>query len=96
MVDEERMPEQTDNFVQISYSHAQPPSRLWQARIDPSIVKKWFGSDPNGNVLVAELDVRVEGSFRVRFANSDASAFTAKGISQEIEIQKKLVFTDVF
>jgi uncharacterized protein YndB with AHSA1/START domain len=85
--------EQLNNSVKISWFYVEPPSKLWQAWTDPSAVKLWFGSDPNGKVLDAELDVRVDGPFRVTFANSDGTKFTAKGKYTEVEIHKSLVFT---
>ena len=79
--------------VQISWNFSHPPARVWQAWTDPSIAKLWFGSDPNGKVLDANFDVRVDGSFSVTFANSDGSEFTCQGIYKEIEVNSRLVFT---
>jgi uncharacterized protein YndB with AHSA1/START domain len=87
------MQEESNDFVKISHFYSQPPSRLWQAWTDPAVIKKWFGSDPNGTVLEADTDVRVNGFFRVRFANSDGSQFTARGNYSEVELNKRLVFT---
>jgi len=56
-------------------------------------VKLWFGSDPNGKVLAAKLDVQVNGSFSVTFANSDGTEFTAQGIYKEVHEPNRLVFT---
>ncbi|MFN8412355.1 MAG: SRPBCC family protein [Anaerolineales bacterium] len=87
------MQENFDNTIQIIHKFSQPPSKLWQAWTDPSIVKKWFGSDPEGTVLEAQLDVRLGGSFKVHFANSNGSEFTAKGNYNVVELNKKLEFT---
>jgi len=87
------MQETSDNFVQLSYTYSYPPSKLWQAWTHPSIVKMWFGSDPDGTVLEAELDVHVNGSFKVRFANSDGTEHTATGVYNEVEPNKRLAFT---
>lgn len=82
-----------DNFVEISYFYSHPPSKLWEAWTNPLIVKLWFGSDPNGTVLDAMLDVQINGSFKVKFANVDGTTYTAQGIYKEVELNKKLVFT---
>ncbi|MBC7878318.1 MAG: SRPBCC domain-containing protein [Anaerolineales bacterium] len=87
------MQKQLNSSVQISWFYTQSPSKLWQAWTDPSAVKLWFGSDPNGKVLDANLDVSVDGFFRVTFANSDGAEFTCKGKYKEIELNKMLVFT---
>ena len=79
--------------IQISWNFPHPPEKLWQAWTYPAITKLWFGSDPNGKVLDAKMDVRINGSFSVTFANSDGTEFTAQGIYKEIDEPKRLVFT---
>jgi len=79
--------------VQISWNFSHPPSKVWQAWIDPAIVKLWFGSDPDGKVLDARFDVQINGAFSVTFINSDGTEFTCRGIYKEIDPPKRLVFT---
>ena len=79
--------------IQIEWKFAHPPATVWQAWTDPSIAKLWFGSDPNGKVLEAKFDVRVDGAFSVTFVNSDGSEFTCHGIYEEIDPLNRLVFT---
>lgn len=82
-----------NHSIQITWKFPHPPAKLWQAWTDPAIAKLWFGSDPNGKGLEAKMDVRVNGSFSVTFANSDGSEFTCQGIYKEIEPYTRLVFT---
>ena len=79
--------------IQISWNFSHPPAKLWQAWTDPAIAKLWFGSDPNGKVLNAKFDVRVNGTFSVTFANSDGTEFTCQGQYKEIILNQRLVFT---
>ena len=37
--------------------------KVWEAWTEPDIIMKWFGSDPNGEVLSAKLDVRPRRTF---------------------------------
>jgi len=87
------MQTESTQSVRISWHFSHPLAKICRAWTDPSIVKLWFGSDPNGKVLDANLDVRVGGSFSVTFANSDGTEFTAQGIYKEIAEPKRLVFT---
>ncbi|HMV96741.1 MAG TPA: SRPBCC domain-containing protein, partial [Anaerolineales bacterium] len=80
-------------FIPFSWEFTHPPVNVWQAWTDSSIVKLWFGSDPNGEVLDAKLDVQVNGSFSVAFANSDGTEFTAQGMYKEVNEPNRLVFT---
>lgn len=72
---------------------AAPPAQLWQAWTDPERIRLWFGSDPNGVVTQAQLDVRVGGTFEVTFANSDMSEYTCFGTYQEVDPHRKLSFS---
>lgn len=81
------------NSIKIERRFSATPQKVWQAWTDPQIVKLWFGSDPNGTVSDAALDVRLGGSFAVTFANSNGDEYTAQGIYQEVELDKKLTFT---
>lgn len=87
------MQNQTNNTLKISHYFTQPPEKVWQAWTDPAIVKRWFGSDPNGTVLDATLDVRLGGTFEVTFQNADGTQFTSIGKYKEIEPYQKLVFS---
>ena len=87
------MQNQTNPAVKIQKHFAEPPREVWRAWTDAEIVKLWFGSDPNGEVLRAFLDVRPGGSFEITFANADKTTFTCFGKYQEITLYQKLVFT---
>lgn len=67
--------------------------KVWEAWTEPSLIMKWFGSDPKGKGLSAKLDVRPGGSFEVTFKDSDQTEHTCNGIYTEIEKLSKLTFT---
>jgi uncharacterized protein YndB with AHSA1/START domain len=67
--------------------------KVWEAWTNPSFIMNWFGSDPNGIVLKAELDVRPGGYFEVTFQDSDQTVHTCSGIYQEVHALIKLSFT---
>jgi uncharacterized protein YndB with AHSA1/START domain len=87
------MQSQTNSSIRISRSFSASPQEVWQAWTDPRLVKSWFGSDPNGKVLDASLDVRPGGTFEVTFRNSDDTQFTCAGTYKEIKKYQRLVFT---
>lgn len=70
-----------------------PVEKVWAAWTDPVVIMQWFGSDPNGEVLSAETDLRPGGNFEVTFKDSDQTEHTCSGIYKEIEPLKKLTFT---
>jgi uncharacterized protein YndB with AHSA1/START domain len=90
---ENEMSVQPTSRIRIARYFDVPAVRLWQAWSDPELVRLWFGSDPNGVVIRARLDVQVGGKFEVTFANSDMTEYTCYGIYQEVEHNSKLLFT---
>ena len=67
--------------------------KVWEAWTNPIQLMKWFGSDPKGKVLKAELDVRPRGYFEVTFQDSDLTEHTCSGIYTDVHTLNKLAFT---
>ena len=88
-----RTGDDSDRSVKILWHFSQSPMRVWQAWTDAEMIKQWFGSDPQGLVLWAHVDLRVGGCFEVTFINSDNSKYTCTGSYKEIDIYRKLTFT---
>ncbi|MFL5808121.1 MAG: SRPBCC domain-containing protein [Flavisolibacter sp.] len=79
--------------INIQYLFNASPQIIWTAWTDPAFIIQWFGSDPNGKGLSAQLDVRPGGSFKVSFADADGSVHTCSGIYVEVHKPNKLSFT---
>lgn len=54
---------------------------------------RWFGPAGTQRVLLAETDVRVGGAYQVGFVTEDGAEHYASGLYQEVEPQRRLVFT---
>jgi uncharacterized protein YndB with AHSA1/START domain len=78
-------------FIETIIHHS--VEKVWEAWTEPGVIMKWFGSDPNGEVLRAQLDVRPGGSFEVTFKDSDQTEHTCYGIYNEVKKMDKLTFT---
>jgi len=79
--------------VRIDWIFDAPPEKIWAAWTDPGLVRQWFGSDPNGQVLAACLDVKPGGRFEVTFANADGTQYTAMGVYRRVEPFRLLQFS---
>jgi uncharacterized protein YndB with AHSA1/START domain len=66
---------------------------LWQSWTSPAHIKRWFGSDPNGWVSEANLDVKITGKYSISFADSDGATHTCKGIYRDVIKYERLVFS---
>jgi uncharacterized protein YndB with AHSA1/START domain len=69
-----------------------PPSTVYAAWTDPEKLTRWFGPE-HAEVLRAEMDPRVGGSFSVLMRTSDGEQHGVSGMYREVQPDKRLVFT---
>ncbi len=69
-----------------------PPEKVWRAWTTPEALKRWFGPD-EGEVTIAETDVRVGGRFHIVFFTLDGERHDVGGEYLEVQQNRKLVFT---
>lgn len=70
-----------------------PIYRVWKAWTDPLLILQWFGSDPTGKGIKAEMDVRPGGLYEITFKDSDNTEHTCSGVYKEVYTERKLSFT---
>lgn len=83
----------TPKSVRIAWTFAAPPAAVWAAWTEAGAVRQWFGSDPEGEVLEADLDVRPGGRFAVTFADRDGTQHTARGVYRRVVPHSVLEFS---
>ncbi len=70
-----------------------PVSLLWQIWTEPEFILQWFGGDPRGTVITAEMDVSIGGKYKVHFADSNGSDHTAWGSFTLVDKHKRLNYS---
>jgi uncharacterized protein YndB with AHSA1/START domain len=68
------------------------PSIVFEALTTPEGIAHWWGPD-DGPVLIAEIDVRVGGRFRVRFRMRDGSEHESSGEYLEVRSPERLAMS---
>ena len=69
-----------------------PAARVYAAWIDPAKVARWWA--PAGvQVVVAEVDPRVGGAYRIRMLGPGGDALEAGGVYLELTPPERLVFS---
>jgi uncharacterized protein YndB with AHSA1/START domain len=71
------------------------PDRVYQAWIDPEMIKEWFCPRP-WRVTHAETDVRPGGATYLIMKGPEGQEFHNRGVYLEVIPGKKLVFTDAY
>ncbi|HVX51599.1 MAG TPA: SRPBCC domain-containing protein [Chitinophagaceae bacterium] len=80
-------------IITINKTFTAPAAAIWRAWTEPAMIKQWFGSDANGTVLSAQLNVQPGGNFEISFANADGAQHTCFGIYLLVQPYTKLSFT---
>jgi uncharacterized protein YndB with AHSA1/START domain len=83
----------SSNKVVIERVFNAPVNLVWSIWTEPEYIKIWFGSDPNGTVISADIDLSVGGKYSISFQDSDGSVHTAFGEYVEIVEFSKLHYT---
>jgi uncharacterized protein YndB with AHSA1/START domain len=68
-------------------------AQLWKAWSDPNILKKWFCPIP-WKTIDCEMDLRPGGIFRTTMESPDGEQYPSVGCYLEIDVEKKLVWTN--
>jgi uncharacterized protein YndB with AHSA1/START domain len=77
---------------EISRTFDAPRKLVWQAWTDPKQMAQWWGPK-NFTNPVCELDVRVDGAYRMTMRSPDGSEYPLHGFYREIVEPERLVYT---
>ena len=69
------------------------PEKVWRAWTDPQALMQWFGPAGPQAVSVADVDLRVGGSYRLVFGGPQGNEHEAAGVYKEVVPNRKLVFS---
>jgi uncharacterized protein YndB with AHSA1/START domain len=84
---------QDDSLVFLEIIFKTSLENVWEAWTNPEWLMNWFGSDPDGKVLKAEVDVRPGGYFTVTFRDANLTEHTCFGRYEEVAPLRKLAFS---
>ena len=85
----------TDERILITREFDAPRHLVWQAWTTPELVKRWWHAN-RGRVTVAEIDLRVGGTWRYVAMTDDGMEVGFHGVYREIVANERLVSTEVY
>jgi uncharacterized protein YndB with AHSA1/START domain len=90
----------SDTEILITREFAAPKHLIWRAWTTPELIKRWWSAN-RGEVIVAEVDLRVGGKWRYVMVVACGSEFDGTeagfhGVYREIVPNERLVSTEVF
>lgn len=79
--------------LQITRNYSASPEAVFQAWTDPQALMQWFAPADNFITPLAEVDLRVGGSYRIQIKGPTGEIHTVGGVYKEIRKSERLVFT---
>jgi uncharacterized protein YndB with AHSA1/START domain len=70
-----------------------PVERVYKAWIEGAALKRWFGLNDDIDVVVADVDARIGGRYRIVMQKPGGEQHRVGGVYREIVPNAKLVFT---
>jgi uncharacterized protein YndB with AHSA1/START domain len=84
---------QEDTQLRITRRYPVAAEKVWRAWTDPQALSAWFGPGPSQCVTSAEMDVRPQGHYRIRFRTPDGQDNQVAGVYEAVEPHRRLVFS---
>ena len=84
-----------DDQILITREFDAPAHLVWQAWTTPELVRRWWHAD-RGEMTVAEIDLRVGGTWRYAMVTPEGFEVAFHGEFREIVPNERLVSTEVY
>ena len=85
----------TDTQILISREFAAPKHLVYKAWTTPELIKRWWHAN-RGEATIADVDLRVGGTWRWVMVTNNGLEVAFHGEYQEIVPNERLVYTEVF
>ena len=87
----------SDREVLVKRSFDAPVNLVWQAYMDPVLMRRWLTAMPGWTMPVCEMTTKVGGTYRWRWRNSNSGQeFGFFGEMLEVEWHAKIVHTQIY
>src|SRR5687767_4916477 len=85
-----------DREIVITRVFDAPRRLVWEAMSQPELLKRWLLGPPGWSMTVCENDLRVGGTFRNVWRNTEGAEMAMHGTYREVEAPERCVRTEIF
>ncbi len=75
----------SDSEVEVTRDFRAPRTLVWQAHVDPTLMRRWLVGYPGWTMPMCEMDVRPGGKYRWRWRSEDGTEFGFIGEFKEVD-----------
>jgi uncharacterized protein YndB with AHSA1/START domain len=86
----------TDREIVITRVFDAPRDAVWEAMSRPDLLKRWLMGPPGWSMTACENDLRVGGTYRHVWRNTEGVEMAMHGIYREVDAPCRCVRTEIF
>jgi uncharacterized protein YndB with AHSA1/START domain len=86
----------TDREIVLTRTFDAPRRLVFEAMTKPELVKHWLLGPPGWSMVVCEIDLKVGGTYRYVWRNTDGTEMGMHGVYREINRPERVVNTETF
>ncbi|MBA3434350.1 MAG: SRPBCC domain-containing protein [Actinobacteria bacterium] len=79
--------------LELEHRYAAPRERVFEAWMNPEVLKRWWAAAPTWETPLAEVDAREGGSYRLSMRTDEGDVHTVRGEYTEINPPERLAYT---
>ena len=79
--------------LELEHRYAAPREQVFDAWINPDVLKRWWAAAPTWSTPLAEVDAREGGSYRLSMKTDDGDVHTVRGEFTEVSPPERLAYT---
>jgi uncharacterized protein YndB with AHSA1/START domain len=83
----------SETSLRIERSYDASPQEVFNAWTNPEVLRRWWAVHPNGTTPIAEVDLRVDGRYRLSMEGPDGERHTVQGEYREVDPPRRLVYS---
>lgn len=79
--------------LELEHRYAAPREQVFDAWINPEVLRRWWAAAPTWSTPVADVDAREGGSYRLSMRTDDGEVHTVRGEFREVSPPQRLAYT---
>ncbi|HEU0246963.1 MAG TPA: SRPBCC domain-containing protein [Gaiellaceae bacterium] len=79
--------------LELTHRYAAPRTEVFDAWIDPNVLRRWWAAAPSWDTPLAEVDAREGGSYRLSMRTDTGEVHTVGGEFTEVRPPERLAYT---
>ena len=83
----------SERSLRVLRSYDASPEEVFDAWTNPEVLRRWWAVHPDGSTPVADVDLRVDGRYRLSMESPSGERHTVQGEYIEIDRPHRLVYS---